>query len=46
MFVNISPTIPSINETICSLRFANQVRYAPSVLDVFVYLRVLFVSPH
>jgi hypothetical protein len=25
MFVNISPTLASINETICSLRFANQV---------------------
>lgn len=25
MFVNISPTVASLNETICSLRFANQV---------------------
>eukprot|EP00904_Undaria_pinnatifida_P001799 jgi/Undpi1/1161/HiC_scaffold_10.g04623.m1 len=25
MFVNVSPTAPSANETVCSLRFANQV---------------------
>jgi kinesin family protein C1 len=32
MFVNVSPTIASVQETLCSLRFASQVCYRQTVL--------------
>ena len=32
MFVNVSPTMASLQETVCSLRFANQVRCCSRVL--------------
>lgn len=46
MFVNVSPTAPSASETVCSLRFANQVRYIlPSAFTgVFTIFHLIIVE--